>query len=225
VSASGANTGSAYAVVAGVTSASQVTAASLAGTQYDVSFSGTGTSMTYQVTSGTGTPGSAGYNATAGVVATGAFNAGVDITFNGIELDINGTPAVGDSFAVQPGATNSLFQTVQNLIAALQMPQTSGAQTALAQQSLQNVLAGIGGAETSILSAQATLGTSLAEIQSVQTQTASLSTNANAQMSDLQSASMPQVLANYSESLTALQAAQLAFAKVQNLTLFNDIAP
>jgi hypothetical protein len=31
---------------------------------------------------------------------------------------------------------------------------------------------------------------------------------------------MPQVLANYSEGVTALQAAEESFAKVQNLTLF-----
>jgi hypothetical protein len=33
------------------------------------------------------------------------------------------------------------------------------------------------------------------------------------------------VLANYSESLTALQAAQLSFAKVQNLSLFQYLLP
>jgi flagellin-like hook-associated protein FlgL len=75
-----------------------------------------------------------------------------------------------------------------------------------------------------VLSAQATLGTSLAEIQSVQTQTSTLSIRDHA-ISTCNRRTMPQVLANYSEGLTALQAAQLAFAKVQGLTLFNDIQP
>ena len=57
----------------------------------------------------------------------------------------------------------------------------------------------------------------------MQAQDTSLSTNAQSQLSNLQSANLPQVMANYSESLTALQASQLAFAKVQNLTLFNYI--
>ena len=158
VSASGGNTGSAYALAQGVTNLSQVTAASLAGTQYDISFSGSGSSLAYQVTSGTGTPGSAGYNASSGVVASGSYTAGADLTFGGIEVQVTGTPAAGDSFAVQPGATTSLFQTVQNLITALEMPQDTAAQTAQAQQALQNVLANISGAQTSVLSAQATLG-------------------------------------------------------------------
>jgi flagellar hook-associated protein 3 FlgL len=225
VSANGANTGGAYALAGGVTGLSQVTAASLAGTQYDISFSGGGSSLTYTVTSGTGTPGSAGYNASTGVVASGSYDPGADIAFAGIDIKLNGTPAAGDNFAVKPGASSSLFQTVQDLISALQMPQGTGAQVTLAQQALQNVLANLGGAQTSVLSAQATLGTSLTEIQSVQTQTSAQSTNASVEMSNLQSANLPQVLANYSENLTALQAAQLAFAKVQGLTLFADIRP
>jgi flagellar hook-associated protein 3 FlgL len=225
VSASGGNTGSAYALADGVTNLSQATTAALAGTQYDIGFSSGASGLAYTVTSGTGPPGSAGYNASSGVVASGSYAAGADIAFGGIDIAINGTPASGDSFAVQPGSTSSLFQTVQNLIAALQMPQGTGAQATLAQQALQNVLANLGGAQTSVLSAQATLGTSLSEIQSVQIQTSALSTNANTEISNLQSANLPQVLANYSESLTALQAAQLAFAKVQNLTLFSDITP
>jgi flagellar hook-associated protein 3 FlgL len=225
VSASGSNSGGAYALTGGVTNLASVTAASLAGTQYDIVFSGSGSSLTYTVTSGTGTPGSARYNASSGIVASGAYTAGSDIDFAGIDIQVGGTPAAGDSFAVTPGATSSLFQTAQNLIAALQMPEGTGAQTALAQQALQNVLVNLKGGQTSVLTAQATLGTSLAEIQSVQTETSALSTNASAQMSNLQSANLPQVLANYSESLTALQAAQEAFAKVQGLTLFADIAP
>jgi flagellar hook-associated protein 3 FlgL len=220
VSASAGNTGSAYALAQGVTNLSQVTAASLSGTQYDISFSGGGSSLAYQVTSGHGTPGSAGYNASSGVVASGSYTAGAELSFGGFEVQITGVPAAGDSFAVQPGATSSLFQTAQNLISALGLPQGTAAQVAQAQQALQNVLASLSGAQTGVLSAQGTLGSGLAEIQSVQTQTSSQSADAANSISNLQSANLPQVLANYSESVTALQAAQLSFAKVQNLTLF-----
>jgi flagellar hook-associated protein 3 FlgL len=220
VTANPSNAGTAFALAQGVTNLSQVTAASLAGTQYDISFSGSGSSLAYQVTSGHGTPGSAGYTASSHVIASGGYTVGSDLAFGGITVQVSGTPAAGDSFAVQPGATSSLFQTVQNLISALGMPQADGTQTALAQQALQNVLANINSAQTSVLSAQATLGTGLAEIQAVQTQTTSSSANATTELSDLQSANLPQVLANYSEGVTALQAAQLSFAKVQNLSLF-----
>ena len=224
LSAAGSNTGAAYAVVDGVTSLAQVSAAAHAGTQYQIAFAaGAGGSLNYTVTSGTGIPGSAGFTASEGVVASGAFTAGADIEFAGIDVKLNGSPAAGDSFDIQPGARTSLFQTVQDLVSALQLPQGTGAQSTLSQQAMQNVLAGLAGAQNSVLSAQGALGTSLSEIQAVQSQTGTLKTNAQTQLSNLQSANLPQVLANYSESLTALQAAQLAFAKVQNLTLFADI--
>jgi flagellar hook-associated protein 3 FlgL len=225
VTADANNTGGAYALAQGVTNVSQVTAASLAGTQYDISFSGSGQSLSYQVTSGTGIPGSAGYNATSGVVASGNFTTGASLSFAGMQVEITGTPASGDSFAVQPGATTSLFQTVQNLVTALGMQQSTGAQAAQAQQALQNVLVDIKSSQTNLLSAQATLGSSLAEIQSVATQTGTQTTDAQTAMSNLQSANMPQVLANYSESLTALQAAEESFSKVQNLSLFQYLLP
>lgn len=225
ITAGASNTGTGYAVAQGATNISQITSASLAGTEYDISFSAGGQGLSYQVTSGTGTPGSAGYTATSGVVASGSFTPGGSISFGGVQVLVNGTPAAGDSFAVQPGATTSLFQTVQNLITALGLPQNDGSQSALAQQAMQNVMADIKGAQTSVLSAQATLGSNLAEIQSVASQTNAQSTNATTAMSNLQSANLPQVLANYSEGVTALQAAEEAFAKVQNLSLFQFLVP
>ena len=223
VSASGSNTGTAYALAQGVTNVSQVTAAALAGTQYDISFSGSGTSLTYQVTSGHGTPGSAGYTASSGVIASGSYTVGSGIAFAGIEVQVSGTPAAGDNFVVQPGASTNVFQTVQDFITSLGMTQGNGAQTAQAQQAMQNVLSQIVNAQTNVLSAQATLGTSLSQITTVSQQTSSQNAGANTVISNLQSANLPQVLANYSESLTSLQAAELSFSKVQDLSLFQYI--
>jgi flagellar hook-associated protein 3 FlgL len=224
-SANSSNTGGAYVLATGVTNASQVTAASLAGTQYDISFSGSGSSLTYEVTSGHGVPGSAGYSATSGVVASGSYKAGSGLAFGGIDLEVNGTPAAGDSFAVQPGAKTSVFQVVQNFISALGVSQSSNGQSAQVEQALQNVISDLSGAQTSILTAQAALGTSLSEIQSVATQTSTETADDNSSISNLQSANLPEVIANYSESVTALQAAEESFSKVQNLTLFQYLTP
>ena len=85
------------------------------------------------------------------------------------------------------------------------------------------MLSNLTGVQTSVLSAQALFGSWLTEIQSVQGHNATTITNNQSQLSSLQSANLPQVIANYSESVTALQAAQLAFARIQNLTLFSVI--
>lgn len=224
VGAAGTNSGQAYAVAEGVADISQYTAARLAGTQYEIAFAtGPQGSLTYTVTSGTGSPGSAGFAASSGVVASGGFAAGSDLVFGGIDIRIDGTPAAGDTFDVQTNATTSLFQIAQSLVSALQTNPVGAAANARYQQQVENIIANLSAAQTSALSAQATLGSNLSEINAITQQDQSLSTTAQTGLSNLQSANLPQVMANYSESLTALQAAQLAFSKVQNLTLFNYI--
>ena len=106
---------------------------------------------------------------------------------------------------------------MQDLITALGLPQSTPAQASQAQQALQNVITSIGGAQTSVLSAQGRWAAIWAEIQSVQTQTSAQ--HDALRDFNLQSANHGGV-ANYSEAVTSLQAAQLSFAKVQNLTLF-----
>jgi flagellar hook-associated protein 3 FlgL len=223
VSADASNAGGGYAVVGGITNVSQLAASRVAGTQYEISFAaGAGGSLTYTVASGAGAPGSSGFTASSGVVASGSFTTGADLTFGGIDVRISGTPDAGDSFDVQTGATTSMFQTIQDLITALQTTPSSGV-NAQTQQAVENVLANLTGAQTSALSAQASYGSSLSEIQSVQTQVTSLNTTAQVGLSSLQSANLPEVMANYSESITALQASEEAFAKVQGLSLFQYI--
>ncbi|MGH7094567.1 MAG: flagellar hook-associated protein FlgL [Stellaceae bacterium] len=224
VTADSGNTGGAYAVAESIVNDSQFSAAQLAGTQYAISFAaGPNGSLTYTVASGTGSPGSAGFTATSGVAASGSFTGGSDLVFGGVDIRINGTPAAGDTFDVQTNATTSMFQNAQNLVSTLQSNPAGSAANAQYQQQIQNVLANLGAAQNSTLSAQATLGSNLSEISAVQGEDTTLNTNARTDLSNLQSANLPQVMANYSESLTALQAAQLAFAKVQNLTLFSFI--
>lgn len=226
VTANPANTGTAFALAEGITSLSQLTAESLAGTQYQITFSaGSGGSLAYAVASGTGSPGTAGFAATSGTIASGTFTPGTDLEFAGLDIAITGTPAAGDTFAVAPGTSASLFQTAQDLINALAQPSPSQPASALTQQQIENVIANLDGAQNSVLSAEATLGSTLSQLQAVGAQDRTQGSNAQAQLADLQSANLPQVMANYSAGVTALQAAELAFGRIQNLTLFSVLHP
>jgi flagellar hook-associated protein 3 FlgL len=228
VTAGDDNTGTATAQVQGVASLSQVAAAAAAGTEYEITFTsaaGSGTGLDFTVASGSGVPGTAHFTATSGVIASGAYKAGTDLQFAGLDVAIDGTPAAGDSFALQPGAASSLFQTVQNLIAALQSPQQGQPGGSAAQQQIQNVIDSLAGAQSAVLGAEASLGAGLSEVHAVQSQDQNQETQAQTQLSDLQSANLPQVIANYSAAVTALQASEEAFARIQNLSLFSVIGP
>ena len=55
------------------------------------------------------------------VVASGTYDSanGGNIAFNGIEVGISGTPAAGDTFTVAPSGKQSVFDTLDNLVSAL----------------------------------------------------------------------------------------------------------
>jgi flagellar hook-associated protein 3 FlgL len=226
VAASGSNTGQAYATAGGVTSASQLQAEHLAGTQFVVTFGAASPdgSLAYTVTSGTGSPGASGFAASSGIVASGSFAPGSGLTVGGMNVSFTGKPATGDSFVVATSQNVSIFQVLQNLQTTLASP-GGGSSSSVAQQQIQNVLAEIETAQNSVLGAQATLGGNLSNIQSVQSLDTASSTQAQAQLTNLQSANLPQVLSNYNEGIVSLQAAEAAFARIQNLSLFSVIGP
>ncbi|MDY0331389.1 MAG: flagellar hook-associated protein FlgL [Thiomonas sp.] len=190
------------------------------GTQYQISFSGSGGSMTYSVASGTGGTFSAS------PLASGAFTPGMSIGLPpggspAITVPIVGTPAAGDRFTVGAAAPQSLFQTFQALQQAFSSAQTqTSGSNALRAQSISNALASLDQNQTNLLSAQASIGSRLQQVQAVQTQNSSLTLQLQTQQTQLTSINYPQVITEYQSSLTALQAAQKAFVQVQGLSLF-----
>ena len=189
------------------------------GTQYQISFSGSGGSMTYSVASGTGGAFSAS------PVASGSFTPGMSISLPpgntpAITVPIVGTPASGDSFTIGAAAPQSLFQTFQSLAQAFSASAQASGANALRAQSISNALASLDQNQTNLLSAQASIGSRLQQVQAVQTQNSSLTLQLQTQQTQLTSINYPQVITEYQSSLTALQAAQKAFTQVQGLSLF-----
>ncbi len=189
------------------------------GTQYQISFSGSGGSMTYAVTSGTGGVFSSG------AISSGSFTPGMSIGLPpggspAITVPIVGTPAAGDSFTIGAAAPQSLFQTFQSLAQAFSSSAQTSGSNALRAQSISNALASLDQSQTNLLSTQASIGSRLQQAQAVQTQNASLTLQLQTQQTQLSSINYPQVITDYQSSLTALQAAQKAFTQVQGLSLF-----
>ena len=151
--------------------------------------------------------------------ASGSVASGGGLNFGGMSLNVGGTPAAVDKFVVATSQNTSIFAIVQKLAAAL----GSTANKNDAQQQIENAMAELGSAQTTVLGAQATLGGNLSDIQSVQQLDENASTTQKAQLSSIQTANLPQVITNYNEGVIALQAAESAFARIQNLNLFQMI--
>ena len=233
VSAAAANSGSSGTATMGPGSVLDPGAASqqlvVQQSQYQITFAASGT--VYSITSGTGTVGSAGWNASSGTVVSGASytpgqSIGIPATSGGVDflsVPVAGTPVAGDSFTIAASQPQSIFQTFSDLQQALTGTGSGPGANTQRAQAISNVLANLNQAQTQVLSTQASIGARLQQAQSVSSLNSSLTLQFQTQQGNLADISYPQVITQYQQSLTALQASQKAFAQVQGLSLFQYI--
>ncbi|HTY92880.1 MAG TPA: flagellar hook-associated protein FlgL [Steroidobacteraceae bacterium] len=199
--AAAANTGS-----ASITPGTVTNVAAWVPDTYQISFS---SPAQYQVT-----------NSTGAVVASGSYTDGDTVSFNGVQVTLNGTPAAGDQFTVAPAGTASVFSTLSGLIKTLSTANLSNAQ--LTTQ-INGALQQIDGALGNFNSVQASVGARLNAITASQTSAQSLQTTLTANVSSLTDVDYTQATTQLSSEELALQAAQQSYASIASLSLFNYI--
>lgn len=198
------NTGS------GVISAGSVTnPAALTGNNYSIDFSAIGGApLTYTIT-----------NSTTGVPVTPApvtYVSGQAIAFDGVQFNIQGLPASGDSFVVKPSANQSVFKTISDLITTLNSPVVGGNLTNGINSGLNN----LDNALSSVLNTRATLGLRLNEIDALQVTGDNTNLQFQQTLSTLQDTNPTQAISDMNQQQTILQAAQKSFVQVANLSMF-----
>lgn len=211
-----ANTG------AGVISGGVVTDASkLTGHNYTLAFSvaGTPAATTYTVTdtiTGATVP-------PAPAAPAQPFQSGQQITFDGLAFDIEGAPASGDTFTLEPSRKESVFATMTNLLAALRAPDGAGASARLTN-SLNTATEGLGAALDNVLSVHASLGSRMKELDTLDSAGDDLNVQYTTTLSDLQDLDMIKAISMFSQQQMTLEAAQKSFKSMSGLSLFNFIS-
>lgn len=213
VAAAALNGGSAITTQGVVTDSSQYT-----GQQYQVVFTVAAGVTTYNVNDVTaGLPGTPVFGAAQPYVA------GQAISFNGIQLSISGAPASGDTFNITPSTNQSIFDTLNNLITALNTP-LAGASTAVVTANRQAMNDGINALYqdlNNVLGVRATIGSRLNELTSLQTTGDQLGLQYKKSLSSLQDTDYTKAVTDLTQQKMVLQAAQQSFAQVSKLSLFN----
>lgn len=206
----------------GIISAGTVTnPAALTGNNYSVAFAtavAPATGMTYSVTytNPTAVPPVTVPTAVAGMT-TQPFTPGQAIGFDGLQFNMQGTPANGDTFTVAPSTNQSLFTTISNLINTLNTPQAG----ANLSNGLANGIANLDNAMNNILNVQSSQGLRLNEISSLQTAGDNMSFQLKQSLSTLQDTNYTTALTTLNQQQTILQAAQKSFTQVANLSMFS----
>jgi flagellar hook-associated protein 3 FlgL len=203
VGATAGNTGSAVAGATGVTDAS-----AWDGGSYQITFTAPDA---YEVRDSGGT-----------LVASGAYDTqkGGMVAFNGVQAAFSGVPVAGDSFSVAPSSTQSVFDTMDAIIAEFTRTNSGGAD---AQNALNGQLANLDQSIGSLTRARAAVGARMNALDQQQALNEDLTLQYKTALSDVQDLNYYDAVSKLSLQSSALQAAQLTFSKLQNLSLFNYI--
>lgn len=155
------------------------------------------------------------------VVSSGSYTNGDTISFNGVQVPLNGTPAAGDQFTVAPATTTSAFSALSNLITTLNSSATinSGQLTSLVNSAVQQIQNSI----TNFSNVSASVGARLNAITAAQSSATSIQTSLKTNVASISGTDYTEATTQLSSEELALQAAQESYASLEKLSLFNYI--
>jgi flagellar hook-associated protein 3 FlgL len=138
-----------------------------------------------------------------------------------MQVGIAGTPAAGDAFTLEPAPRQSVFATVQDLVATLRAPATTtGEKTKLANgigAALQNLTQ----AQEAVLTARAGLGARMRELDSLSSANDARLLQYESTLSRLSDLDYSKALSDFARQQLALEASQKSFLQVSGLSLFS----
>jgi flagellar hook-associated protein 3 FlgL len=175
------------------------------------------TPTTYQVDTNTVPP--------VAIVPSTTFTAGSPIQFGGLQLNITGAPAAGDSFHVDTAknAGTDVFATIADAITALRTPVDSAGQPGRAAllNALSTANRKITNAHDNVITVRASVGTRLQELDALGDTGDSRTLYDKSYLSDLQDLDYASAISEFYQRQTALQASQQTFVQIQQIALFN----
>lgn len=149
------------------------------------------------------------------------FDASTPVSFNGIEIKIDGKPSAGDSFSMEPKAEVSIFDTLSNAIALIEDPNSANTPQGRAQ--LAQILNDIDSGVNQMSSARSVAGNNLKAVENyseTHTEEKVVNTSALSLLEDLDYAS---AITEFEKQQLALNAVSSVFSKVGSVSLFDYI--
>jgi flagellar hook-associated protein 3 FlgL len=142
----------------------------------------------------------------------------------GARFSITGSPATGDSFSLDRSATQSVFETISDVVLALEAG-TNGNPVAIAalNNTLSATIGNIDQAQEALLTVRSRIGARTAELDALNSLGADVDLQFQSQLADLRDLNYTEAISRLTQQQTYLQAAQQSFLKVSGLSLFNFI--
>lgn len=186
------------------------------GHQYEVAFGAdAGGAPTYTVYDTTSDPGRST------PLASGPYASPQTIAAAGLEMTVSGAPDTNDTLSIKPARTQSMFKTLDKLIATLEAPVATDTQRSQFTYDLGVAGQNIDNALNNVLSVRASVGSRLQELDSLDDAGSARDLQYAQQLSDIQDVDYVKAVTELTQKQMQLQAAQQSFAKVSGLSLFN----
>ena len=158
-----------------------------------------------------------------GVVFPAApYTAGQTISFDGIDVTLNGNPLPGDSFTISEQDEVSVFDTINETISWMEQG-SSAIDQEQHQVDYSTLLKQLDSAMNHITSRRVDSGIRLQTLESQENRHLDSALNLAKGKSNIEDLDFAKAISEFEQSKLALQASQQAFSKVQGLSLFNYI--
>jgi flagellar hook-associated protein 3 FlgL len=159
---------------------------------------------------------------TPNVIATGTgFTSGQTITFSGVSVKITGTPATNDAFSITPAAGVDMFAMLDDLANTLSLPTTSPSDAAIFQSRIGGAIANMDKALERVVSVRAEVGSRLNAIDQATETREDEAIDLQSLLSDLRDTDYADAISKLNIQYAGLQAAQQAYTKIAQMTLFD----
>ena len=181
----------------------------LTGADYSIVFTASGGTVSYEILKdGAALPGGAK-----------PYQSGQAITFDGMSVTVQGQPASGDAFTVQPSTrTLSVFDTLERAARELGTPGRSRAQLA---QSVDAGLTRLDASLNTLLGVRSQLGAVLERTDSLEQHLSGVQEQIDAQKSEASEVDLAKAVSDFQSVQTGYDAALKAYSMVQRLSLFD----
>jgi len=158
---------------------------------------------------------------TPNVVASGTYTAGAPIAFRGVQVVVSGEPAAGDTFSVNRSRGEDIFTSINDIVTALRQPANTPDANAKLATALNGSLQQIDQASDHLLGIRGQVGARLSSLDTADAVREDLQLDLASSLSDLRDLDYAEALARMNQQLVGLQAAQMSYSKISQLSLFN----
>jgi flagellar hook-associated protein 3 FlgL len=155
------------------------------------------------------------------IEASGDYAEDAFISFNGVQTSFKGEPHSGDRFSITPSSNQDVFTTLQNLVDTLRSAGGTEPDRAEFHNAMNRFLADINQAQDHLSALRSQVGGRLNTIDDEVDNNEVASLQMQEALSREEDLDYAQAATDFNLQLIALQAAQQAFVRVQNLSLFN----